>query len=155
MFELFLSPQSCVCTTHAHSRHYQAYTQNVFTPKTPLAPSAQIFRLRLSNSFLWIEVIGWCLNSNFTSSRLLQSTVKHRERLYGLKMCSVCTNMVHVSIFISILSVEPYESCLLLLSHPPSLLCCLHALFPFYAKVLHVPSGQLLMRNYVVSLIKT
>lgn len=77
---------------------------------SPLAPQAQIFRLKFSDSFLWIELIGWCMNWNFTGMRLLYSTVKLRGGLYELTNVQFWCRRVHVPNFISILSVQPYES---------------------------------------------
>lgn len=91
-------------------KHTLDIAENMFTPQTPLAPQAQIFRLKFSDSFLWIELIGWCMNWNFTGMRLLYSTVKLRGGLYALTNVQCWCRRVHVSNFISILSVQPYES---------------------------------------------
>lgn len=88
---------------------------------SPLAPQAQIFRLKFSDSFLWIELIGWCMNWNFTGMRLLYSTVKLRGGLYALTNVQFWCRRVHVSNFISILSVQPYESVVSPFSSPTTL----------------------------------
>lgn len=88
---------------------------------SPLAPQAQIFRLKFSDSFLWIELIGWCMNWNFTGMRLLYSTVKLRRGLYAPTNVQFWCRRVHVSNFISILPVQRYERVVSPFSSPTTL----------------------------------
>lgn len=116
MFELFLSlVQRRRALLHTNMPNSIRPTHRVFTSKTALAPTAPIFWLRVSNSSLWIEGTGWHLKWNFTGTE--QSQVHGGSAC----VCVVCAcTLVHVSRFIHILSVEPYESVIAVFSSHPN-----------------------------------